>query len=153
MKLTQLFCDVDDFCRTFIPAWQKSQLANGNRKRNRIHRMSYSEIITLLVSYHQSGYRTFKWFYLNHVRKYWLSAFPRLLSYNRFIELVPHIIGPLTAFMKSRCRTSQGIAFIDSTPLKVSKNIRIPRHKTFVSQSGRPRQVHRRAGFMASNCI
>jgi len=32
---------------------------------------------------------------------------------------------------------SQGIAFIDSTPLAVCKNIRIPRHKTFKGQAGR----------------
>jgi hypothetical protein len=44
---------------------------------------------------------------------------------------------PLTTFINSRCGTSQGLAFIDSTPLKVCKNIRIPRHKTFVSQAGR----------------
>jgi len=31
--------------------------------------------------------------------------------------------------MKTRCGTSQGIAFVDSTPLRVCKNIRIPRHK------------------------
>jgi hypothetical protein len=137
MKLTQLFCDVDDFCQTFIPAWQEKQLTNGDRKRNRAHRMSYSEMITLLVSYHQSGFRTFKWFYQKHVQRYWQSEFPKLLSYNRFIELVPTIIVPLTTFMNSRCGTSQGLAFIDSTPLKVCKNIRIPRHKTFVRQAGR----------------
>ena len=99
--------------------------------------MSFSEMITLLVYYHQSGYRTFKWFYQNYVRKYWLSAFPNLLSYNRFIELIPQILGPLAAFMKSHCGTSQGIAFIDSTPLCVCKNIRIPRHQTFVDEAGR----------------
>jgi hypothetical protein len=118
-------------------AWQKSQLTNGSRKRNRSYRMSYSEMITLLVYYHQSGCRTFKWFYLNHVRKHWLSTFPQLLSYNRFIELLSKIIVLSTAFMKSRCATSQGIVFVDSTPLKVCKNIRIPRHKAFVSQAGR----------------
>lgn len=63
MKLTQLFCDGEDFCQTFLPVWQEQQLTNGDRKRYRAHRMSYSEMIILLVSYHQSGYRTFKWFY------------------------------------------------------------------------------------------
>lgn len=82
MKLTHLFCDVDDFCQTFILEWQKNQITNREKKRNRPHRMSFSEMISLLVYYHQSGYRTFKWFYQNHVRKYWLSAFPNLLSYN-----------------------------------------------------------------------
>jgi len=88
MKLTQLFCDVDDFCQSFILEWQKSQLTTGEKKRNRAHRMSYSEMITLLVYYHQSGYRTFKWFYQHHVQKHWHTAFPKLLSYNRFIELL-----------------------------------------------------------------
>jgi len=137
MKLTQLFCDVDDFCQIFIPKWKAQLITHGDKKRDRPHRMSFSEMITLLVYYHQSGYRTFKWFYQNHVRKHWLSAFPNLLSYNRFIELIPNLLGPLTAFMKSRCRTSKGIAFVDSTSLCVCKNIRIPRHKTFVDEAGR----------------
>lgn len=137
MKLTQLFCDVDDFCQTFIPEWKKGQLTHGKKKHNRPHRMTFSEIITLIVSYHQSGYRTFKWFYQKHVQKYWRTAFSGLLSYNRFVEIMPEILVPLTAFLKSRCGTTHGIAFIDSTPLAVCKNIRIPRHKTFADEAGR----------------
>jgi hypothetical protein len=38
MKLTHLFCDVDDFCQTSIPIWQKSQLTKGDKKRIRAHR-------------------------------------------------------------------------------------------------------------------
>ncbi len=26
MSLTQLFCDVDDFCKVFIPEWEKTQI-------------------------------------------------------------------------------------------------------------------------------
>jgi hypothetical protein len=66
-----------------------------------------------------------------------LSAFPKLLSYHRFIELIPEILGPLTAFMKSRGGTSPEIAFIDSTSLCVCKNSRIPRHTIFVGEAGR----------------
>ena len=137
MNLTQLYCDVDDFCKTFIPDWQKHQLSSGEQKRKRAHRMSISEMVSLLVAYHQSGYRTFKWFYQHYVQKYWQSAFPTLLSYSRFVELIPQLLVPLTAFMTSRCATSEGVAFVDSTPLCVCKNIRIPRHKTFVKQAGR----------------
>jgi hypothetical protein len=39
--------------------------------------------------------------------------------------------------MQSRCGTSQGIAFVDSTSLKVCQNSRIPRHRTFVNEAGR----------------
>jgi hypothetical protein len=47
----------------------------------------------------------------------WLPTFPNLLSYNRFVETMPELLVPLAAFMQSRCGSSQGIAFIDSTPL------------------------------------
>jgi hypothetical protein len=64
-------------------------------------------------------------------------GFPQPAQFNRFIELIPNLLSPLTAYMKSRCRTSKVIAFVDSTSLGVCKNIRIPRHKTFVNEAGR----------------
>ncbi len=137
MRLTQLFCDVDDFCQTFAPDWQKNRLSHGEKKRNRPHRMSLSEMVTILVAYHQSGYRTFKWSYLQHVRKHWRSEFPNPLSYHRFVELVPQLLAPLAAFMASRCVPPQGIALVDPTSLCACKNIRIPRHKTFAGVAGR----------------
>ncbi|MDD2817080.1 MAG: transposase [Thiotrichaceae bacterium] len=39
--------------------------------------------------------------------------------------------------MKSRCATGNGIAFIDSTPLRVCDNLRISRHKTFKDDAER----------------
>ncbi|MDD4963709.1 MAG: IS982 family transposase [Gallionella sp.] len=65
------------------------------------------------------------------------GEFPNLPSYNRFVELMSEILEPLAAFMQSRCGQSRGIAFVDSTPLRVCENIRIPRHKTFKEQAGR----------------
>lgn len=137
MNLTQLFCDIDDFCQDFIPKWQKQLISDNKTKRNRTHRMSYSEIITIWIFYHQSGYRTFKWFYQKFIQGQCQDKFPNLLSYNRFIEIVPKIIIPISAFMKSSQRTTKGIAFVDSTPLKVCTNLRIPRHKTFNGKAGR----------------
>jgi len=65
------------------------------------------------------------------------KAFPNQLSYKRFIEITPEILVPLSCFMQSRCSQGKGIAFVDSTPLRVCKNLRIPRHKTFVNEAGR----------------
>jgi len=137
MSLTQLFSDVDDFCQWFTPEWEKNQLENGNKKRNRPRALSQSEIITIIIHFHQSGYRTFKWFYEKHVCKILNKEFPKRLSYNRFIELLPEVLAPLSCFMQSRCGKGEGIAFVDSTPLRVCKNLRIPRHKTFVNEAGR----------------
>jgi hypothetical protein len=137
MSLTRLFCDVDDFCQWFIAEWEKVQITDGTKKRLRKRSLSHSEIITIIVFYHQSGYKTFKWFYERYVCKRMQQEFPKLVSYNRFIELMGDVLVPLTCFMQSRCKKSNGIAFIDSTPLRVCENLRIPRHKTFKDQAGR----------------
>ena len=131
MSLTRLFCDIDDFCQWFTPEWEKTQLTNGGKKRRRQRGLSQAEIMTILVFYHQSGYKTFKWFYQRVVCTRLNQAFPTLVSYNRFIELLPEVLMPLTFFTQSRCGQGQGIAFIDATSLRVCENIRIPRHKTF----------------------
>jgi hypothetical protein len=59
---------------------------------------------------------------------------------NCSIELMPEVIVPLTDFMQTRCGKGEGIAFVDSTPLRVCKNLRIPQHKTFkeVAERGNP---------------
>lgn len=131
MSLTRLFCDIDDFCQWFTPEWEKTQLEAGCKKRRRQRGLSQAEIMTIMVFYHQSGYKTFKWFYERVVCNRLNQAFPRLVSYNRFIELLPEVLMPLTFFMQSRCVNGKGIAFIDATSLRVCENIRIPRHKTF----------------------
>jgi hypothetical protein len=137
MSLTRLFCDADDFCQWFIPEWEKTQLEDGAKKRRRQRSLNHSEIITIVVFYHQSGYKTFKWFYEKYVCKHMTQEFPKLVSYNRFIELLPDILIPLTFFMQSRCKKGNGIAFVDSTPLRVCDNLRIPRHKTFKGEAER----------------
>src|SRR5664280_1256101 len=53
------------------------------------------------------------------------------------IEVMADVLMPIAAFMQSRCGKGNGIAFVDSTPLCVCKNIRIPRHKTFKNVAGR----------------
>ncbi|MDD2816814.1 MAG: hypothetical protein PHP00_13955 [Thiotrichaceae bacterium] len=54
MNLTRLFCEVDDFCKGFIPEWEKTQLDEGGKKRRRAQSLSPSEIITLIVLYSKS---------------------------------------------------------------------------------------------------
>ena len=137
MSLTRLFCDADDFCQGFIAEWKKTQLEDGSKKRHRKRSLSHSEIITIIVFYHQSGYKTFKWFYERYVCERLNKEFPKLVSYNRFIELLPDVLIPLTIFIQSRCKSGNGIAFIDSTPLRVCDNLRIPRHKTFKGEAER----------------
>ena len=131
MSLLEIFCNVDDFCQRFEGNWQRYQLSNGQRPRGPKRRMSLSEIMTILIYFHQSGYRCFKSYYINHVQKHLAQEFPTLVSYNRFVEYTPSALVPLCAYMQTRLGTSTGINFVDSTPLPVCHNKRIPRHKVF----------------------
>lgn len=138
-NLVELFCDVDDFCKVFIPQWQKQLLEDGSRVRKRDCRMSMSEIMTIIIGFHMSHHRDFKNYYLGYVTAFHRKAFPNLLSYTRFLAMMPRTIVPMCAYFSTLKGKPTGIEFIDSTSLKVCHNIRIPRHKTFdgIAQRGK----------------
>ena len=41
-----MFCDIDDFCQVFLPAWQRQLLTSGERRRQGACRLTLSEILT-----------------------------------------------------------------------------------------------------------
>lgn len=128
-QLTHIFCDIDDFCKRFEPVLNAHLLEQGRRTRQ--PRLSLSEIMTIIVQFHRSGYRTFKTYYTEHVRKHLRGHFPKLVSYNRFVELMPRALLPLCCFLKQRTGTCTGLAFMDSCALAVCHNRRIHSHKVF----------------------
>jgi hypothetical protein len=137
-SLLELFCDVDDFCQVFLPAWSKQMLASGAKQRLRLRSLTMSEIMTILIAFHQSHYRDFKAYYCEQVVKYWHAEFPGLVSYNRFVEFIPSALVPLMMYLRTNCLGQcSGISFIDSTPLKVCLNPRIHCHKVFEGLAGR----------------
>ena len=106
-------------------------LTDGSRQRRRAGTLSLSEVMTVVVSFHTSGYRNFKTFYTQHVERDLSSAFPRLVSYNRFVELTRGALVPLCAYIETRMGACRGVAFIDSTALRVCHNRRIASHRVF----------------------
>jgi hypothetical protein len=66
-KLVELFCDVDDFYKVFIPQWQKQLLEDGSRQRRRESRMTVSEVMTVIIVFHMSHHRDFKNYCLVYV--------------------------------------------------------------------------------------
>ena len=88
--------------------------------------MCMSEIMTIIIYFHLSNIRTFKQYYLGYVSMHLKEAFPELVSYNRFVELMKTVLVPLTIFLKT-CRLGEvtGISFVDSTSIKVCHNKRI----------------------------
>ncbi len=131
MNILPVFCDIDDFCLLFEPTWQRQQLAAAPRQRHRPSSLALSEVMTIIVLFHASGYRNFKTFYTDYVAKHLLSAFPKLTSYNRFVELMPQALVPLCCYLHTRRGECSGISFIDSTTIAVCHNRRIRSHKVF----------------------
>jgi hypothetical protein len=137
MSLLELFCHVDDFCQAYVPSWEQQQLQSGQRQRRRQGQLWLSEIMTLVIHFHQVRFRDFKTYYLGYVRQHLARDFPHLVSYNRFVELMAAALVPLSAYLQSCYGTCTGIAFIDSTPLAVCDNRRIGQHRVFRSLARR----------------
>lgn len=136
-SLLELFVSVDDFCQLFLPFWEAKQLEDGSKKRLRRGQLSISEIMTIIIYFHQSQYRNFKAYYTEHVCQHLRSEFPNLVSYERFVALMPSAFGPLSAYLKSLYGHCRGISFIDSTALSVCDNHRIHNHKVFAGFADR----------------
>ena len=134
MDIIEIFCKIDDFCNDFLPKLEKTLLSDISTKKHRKSSLSTSEVMTILVMFHVSNYRNFKYYYLNIVLGNSKSLFPKAVSYNRFIELMPSAIIPMIAFMQKNCYGDcSGISFIDSTTLKICHNKRIYSNKVFKS--------------------
>jgi len=138
MSLLEIFCDVDDFMVIF-DEWLKTHvLTQAPSTRGRKARLSMSEVMTILIWFHQSHYRDFKAFYIEYVCQHLRSEFPHLVSYTRFLELIPGTLLPMCVYMVTGCQGQQtGISFVDSTPISVCHNKRIRRHKTFAGLARR----------------
>lgn len=137
-SLLELFCDVDDFCQVFLPQWNHHLLSSGQKQRQRDRSLTISEIMTVLIAFHQSHYRDFKAYYNEQVVKTWHAEFPGLVSYTRFVEYIPSVLVPLIVYLRTCCLGQcSGISFIDSTSLDVCLNQRIHCHKVFAGLAER----------------
>ena len=93
--------------------------------------------MTIVIHFHQSGYRDFKDYYTKQVQVQLRSEFPQLVSYSRFVTLMQRVVLLLWAYAQARCGTCTGISFVDSTALRVCTNRRINRHKVFAGLAAR----------------
>ncbi|NJR76403.1 MAG: IS982 family transposase, partial [Scytonema sp. CRU_2_7] len=136
-SLVDLFCHIDDFCNDFEPQWHQRMLGSNLKQRLRRRCLCVSEIMTILVIFHQNHYRNFKHFYQDYVCQHLCQEFPTLPSYSRFVEFIPSVTLPLCAYLKHCFGQCTGIGFIDSTCLHACHNRRINQHKVFKDLAAR----------------
>jgi len=136
-QLIAMFCDIDDFCKRFEPLYMRRLLQSGQRQRTRQTVLALREIMTIIVYFHSSHYRDFKHYYTEYVATHLRPYFPTLVSYSRFVELIPRAVVPLCGYLHTRKGRCTGITFVDSTSLAVCHNRRISRHKVFAGYATR----------------
>jgi hypothetical protein len=137
LQLITMFCDSDDFCKRFEPIYTPHLLQAGHRHHLRRSALALSEVMTILVYFQHSHYRPFKHYYTDCVVARLRPYFPTLVSYTRFVELMPRALVPLCCYLHTRKGRCTGIAFIASTPLAVCHNRRIKAHRVFAGGATR----------------
>lgn len=130
MDITALYCTIDDFWKSFKEDWDKHLIDSGKSKRGPEPELSAAEMMTIVILFHQSNFRTFKHFY-SYINSYFRKEFPKLISYDRFVYLKKNLFIPLFAYLLHRRGNVTGIAFVDSTSIAVCHNKRISRNKVF----------------------
>jgi hypothetical protein len=131
MSLLELFCSVDDFCQEYAMSEPGKQLGSGKARRERQGKLHLSEVMTILIHFHQSHYRDFKAYYTEPVQVSLREEFPKLVGYTRFVELMSRTLTPLALYVQRCLGHCTGLSFIDSTSLVVCHNRRIHNHRVF----------------------
>ena len=138
MNILPFFCEMHDFFLVFEKYQAQHQFPERDaEKRGRPRRLHPSEVMTILVYFHHSQYRTFKDYYLKEVCLHLRWAFPNLVSYNRFVALKSEVMFALSVYLYTHLGTCDGVSFMDSTRLRVCENRRIPKHRVFAGEAER----------------
>jgi Transposase DDE domain len=121
-----------------VPQWEASLLGPGGpAPRGPQPGLSSSEIITLLLVLHSSGFKHLKSFYHGFAEPLLRGYFPGMPCYEHFVTLQKSVFVPLVFFLHSHLGTKTGLYYIDSTALPVCDNHRISRHKVFAGLAQR----------------
>jgi hypothetical protein len=140
LKVVEIFCEVDDFCKVYEQKLAPHLLPCASSKHNSNQpAVSLSEMMTIEILYHRSAYKCFEYYYIEEVLKGSLqSYFPSSPSYNRFVELKPRMLTALICYLYClRLGALIGLYYGDSTPLSVCHNRRIRQHKVFAGLAQR----------------
>ena len=76
-NITKIFVFVDDFTKIYNAV--STKLVKTINKRNRKGNMSLSELITIIICFHLSDFRTFKHYYIYYIGKQYKHLFPKLV--------------------------------------------------------------------------
>ena len=137
-SLIKIFIDIDDFCQNF-EKWQANHTEKQVTKWT--SGLFRSEAMTILVYYHNSGYKCFQYYYQRLVLGIMKGYFPKAPTYKYFLKLIPKCFDLIFLYAQWQSKNTQrtGIYYVDSKRLPVSHNKRIHSHRVFkgIAQRGK----------------
>ena len=130
--LAEIYVEADDLFKAFQD-WCRCKALGRFLPLKRKPRLSASEVATILIAYHVSGYKCFEYYYRECIRKTYLGCFPRAPSYGRFVCYTARVLPLLLLVLLYKCAQSirSGYYFIDSKKLEVCHLRREKEHKVF----------------------
>ena len=130
--ITSLFCFIDDFCKAIEKDIKSHQITYGNFPKNptRTSGLKNSEIMTIMLMFHESPFKNFKYFYKFCMPLY-RSEFPKMPTYERFVFLMSRVLYLFVILLTCMLRRDSKIGYIDSTPINVCHIKRRYSHKVF----------------------
>lgn len=130
--LTEIFVETDDLYKAYLN-WCSQHGFTSLFRTKRHPRLSPSEVVTIIIAYHLSGYKCFEYYYRHCILKTFLHDFPLAPSYKRFVSYIISALPLLLVLAMNKCRQSvhSGYYFIDSKKLEVCHIRREKDHKVF----------------------
>jgi len=131
-KLIELFVEIDELLKAYDNYLREKGLLGGLRP-TRVPRLNASEVCTVLVAYHYSGYKCFEYYYRQVILGVHADCFPGAPGYEAFLGYVARAAMPLYLWLFHTACTAQrtGLYFIDSKKLEVCHPRRERSHRVF----------------------
>lgn len=132
--VARIFVETDDLFKAFQHWTRQNPAARLLLPTHRRQpRLSASEVATITVAYHLSGYKCFEYYYRELILGDYLHLFPQAPSYKRFVCLIIRALPLLMLLLLYKCSQAlrTGHYFIDSKKLEVCHLLREQGHKVF----------------------
>jgi hypothetical protein len=129
--LEELYCEVDDFCRNICKEIKSNLIGHEVSVTVDTPGLNLSEVLTILIYYHFSHFDCIKHYYVVKVQRELRKYFPKLPSYNRFVERIKEIPILTALYLQYKQAQFHGTGYIDSTPLEVCTKKRVRSHRVF----------------------
>lgn len=130
-KLIELFVDIDDLHKSYMA--YRHCIGNPVKLPAQTTALCGSEVCTILVAYHYSGYKNFEYYYRQCILEKYADCFPKAPTYECFLSYIPKSMELMYLWLLYSVARSQrtGLYIIDSKKLQVCHIKREHSHKVF----------------------